>query len=224
MGMKKVIINNEKFELADETPQYGINYNKGYIGFCYDEYSFISKVIAKVTNYCCDTGIKVSHALIVVDDNTCIEADVGQKKVIISSLSKYFDNPEKIISFRKPRDISDNIADKIVQAAVLKVGCPYEFKQIVGHLGKSLPGINQFNKLTHNFIVDIISKIKDNPDEFICSELAAYCLKYPQDWKYHNKGILSRITNRINPQELFEDNVIFKDWKFEKIKEPNPNV
>lgn len=168
-----------------------------------------------MTQYCCYTGIKISHALIVIDENTCVEADANERKVIKSPLSKYFNNQNKIISFRKPRDLSDEIANVISETAISKIGCPYEFKQIVSHINHSLPFIHQFNKLSHNFVVDIISRVIDNPDKFICSELAAFCLKSAKDWKYHDKGILSRLTCRVNPQELFEDRVIFKDWLFD---------
>lgn len=112
-------------------------------------------------------------------------------------------------------------ASEIAALARSKIGCGYEYAQIVGHLGKSLPGIKQFNKLTHNFIVDIISCLIDNKDKFICSELAAYSLKHARSWEYRNKGILSMLTTRVNPQELFEDRVIFSDWTVNKIPSDN---
>lgn len=224
MGMKKVIINNNKFELEDMIPEYNVNYGIGYVGFCYDTKSFVSKMIAKLTNYCSDTGIKISHALIVIDENYCIEADAVSKKVIKAPLSKYFNNPDKIISFRKPKEMNVDIARKISETAISKLGCPYEFKQIVSHAKNSLPAIHQFNKITRNFFVNIAAIIFDNPNEFICSELVAFCLKSADSWKYHNKGILSRPTCRVNPQELFEDKTIFKDWIFEEVTVRNSQV
>lgn len=218
MSIKKVIIKNGKYELTSDEPKYGINYGKGYIGFCYDLNSKISKGIAFATRFCRYTGIKVSHALIVIDENLCIEADAAEKKVIVSPLKKYFDNENRIISFRKPKDLTLIAASQIAEAAKSKIGCGYEFLEIAGHVYKAMPLIKQFHKLTNNFFVDMISNKLDNPDKFICSELAAYCLKSATDWQYHNKGILKRKTQRLNPQELFEDRIIFEDWKFEETK------
>lgn len=217
MTMKRVVEINGKYDLIDVKPVYGNNYSKGYIGFCYTPNSFFSKAIATVTKYCNYSGISISHVLIVKNEKTCIEADAKSKKVIEAPLSKYFDNKDNIISFRKPRNITEAVAKEIEYLAESKIGCGYEYAQIAGHLGKSLPGINQFNKLTHNFIVDIISSLIDNKDKFVCSELAAYCLKYAKSFEYRNKGILSRLTTRVNPQELFEDRVIFTDWTIDKI-------
>ncbi len=215
MSMKRVINKEGKYGLIDISPEYEQNYNKGYIGFCYDPTSFVSKAIAKATKYCNYSDIKVSHALIVIDKDTCIEADANSKKVIEAPLSKYFDDKNKMISFRKPREVNEVIANEIVELAKSKIGCAYEYAQIVGHVGKALPGINQFNKATHNVFVDIISCLIDNKDKFICSELAAYSLKHAKSWNYRNKGILSRFSTHVNPQELFEDNIIFEEWDIE---------
>ena len=221
MTMKYVVEKDGKYDLMTVEPSWGNNYKKGYIGFCYYPSSFFSQAIAKVTKYCNYSGINISHVLIVTGENTCIEADAPSRKVIESPLTKYFDDEKRIISFRKPRNLTDIAANEIAALAKSKVGCGYEYAQIVGHLGKSLPGIKQFNKLTHNFFVDIISCLIDNKDKFICSELAAYSLKHARSWEYRNKGILSRLTTRVNPQELFEDRVIFSDWTVNKIPSDN---
>lgn len=217
MTMKFVVEKDGKYDLMEVTPKYGENYKKGYIGFCYYPTSFFSKAIATVTKYCNYSGINISHVLIVTGENKCVEADAASRKVIESPLTKYFDNPERIISFRKPKEMTEQVGNEIAMLAESKLGCGYEYAQIAGHLGKSLPGIKQFNKLTHNFFVDIISCLIDNKDKFICSELAAYSLKHAQSWQYRNKGILSRLTTRVNPQELFEDRVIFTDWTINKV-------
>lgn len=217
MSMKRVINQDGKYGLINTNPEYKKNYNKGYIGFCYDPTSFVSKTIAKATKYCNYSDIKVSHALIVISEDMCIEADANSKQVIEAPLSKYFDDKNKIISFRKPREMNEIIANEIINLAKSKIGCGYEYAQIIGHIGKALPGINQFNKITHNLIVDIISCLVDNKDKFICSELAAYSLKHAKSWAYRNKGILARLTTRVNPQELFEDRTIFQEWDIETV-------
>ena len=79
MTMKRVINQDGKYGLVDITPAYGENYNKGYIGFCYDPRSLVSKAIAKATKYCNYSNIEVSHALIVISEDLCIEADANSK-------------------------------------------------------------------------------------------------------------------------------------------------
>ena len=210
--MKKVIQNNNKYELVDVEPIFGGNYNIGYIGFSYDTESIISKWIAKFTKNFNYSGIKVSHALIVVGENLCVEASASERKVILSPLTKYFNNSNTPISFRKPRDLTIEAAEEIAELAKSKIDCPYEMLQISGHIWKALPFINQFNRFTRNIFIDPISNLVDNKNKFICSELAAYSLKNAKSWKHNHDGILARWTTRLNPQELFEDRKIFSDW------------
>ena len=205
MTMKKVIQNNNKYELVDVEPIFGGNYNIGYIGFSYDTESIISKWIAKFTKNFNYSGIKVSHALIVVGENLCVEASASERKVILSPLTKYFNNSNTPISFRKPRDLTIEAAEEIAELAKSKIDCPYEMLQIPGHIWKALPFINQFNRFTRNIFIDPISNLVDNKNKFICSELAAYSLKNAKSWKHNHEGILARWTTRLNPQELFED-------------------
>lgn len=212
MTMKKVIQNNNKYELVDVEPIFGGNYNIGYIGFSYDTESIISKWIAKFTKNFNYSGIKVSHALIVVGENLCVEASASERKVILSPLTKYFNNSNTPISFRKPRDLTIEAAEEIAELAKSKIDCPYEMLQISGHIWKALPFINQFNRFTRNIFIDPISNLVDNKNKFICSELAAYSLKNAKSWKHNHDGILARWTTRLNPQELFEDRKIFSDW------------
>lgn len=212
MTMKKVIQNNNKYELVDVEPIFGGNYNIGYIGFSYDTESIISKWIVKFTKNFNYSGIKVSHALIVVGENLCVEASASERKVILSPLTKYFNNSNTPISFRKPRDLTIEAAEEIAELAKSKIDCPYEMLQIPGHIWKALPFINQFNRFTRNIFIDPISNLVDNKNKFICSELAAYSLKNAKSWKHNHDGILARWTTRLNPQELFEDRKIFSDW------------
>lgn len=213
MGIKKVILQNEKHTLEDDVPKYGINYGRGYIGFCYDESSWVSKKIARATKFFCYSKIKISHALIVIDENNCIEASAKDNKVVITPLKEYFDNEKKLIIFRKPKNLTIEASSQIVETAKSKLGCGHEKIECLGHLYKGLPFIRQIHKFTNNIIVDKISKRIDNPNQFICSELAAFCLKSATKWQYHDKGILKRETTRVNPQELFEDKIIFENWE-----------
>jgi hypothetical protein len=56
-----------------------------------------------------------------------------------------------------------------------------------------------------------ISKLLNNKERWICSELVAYCLDQPP---YEDKGILKDPWDTISPQELFEDplGALFEPW------------
>ena len=217
MTMKRVINQEGKYSLVDTAPVYEQNYYKGYIGFCYDLKSWVSWCIAKLTKYCCYSNISVSHALIVIDENTCVEADFKSGSVVKSYLSKYFDDNKKTISFRKPRDLNEEIANEIVQYAEAMVGKKYETLEILGHLFKAGYFTRKFNRLTNYKYADKISNFLDNKNKFVCSELATECLKNAKTWAYCDQGILSRKSSRLNPQELFEDRKIFKEWDIESV-------
>jgi hypothetical protein len=58
-------------------------------------------------------------------------------------------------------------------------------------------------------------EVLDCPESFICSELAAYALD--EQPEYRDKGVLAFPNSAINPQNLFEDNVIFEPWKNEIV-------
>jgi hypothetical protein len=212
VGLEKVIIKNKKHKTISDIPQYGKNYDKGWIGFTFDKTSPVSKAIALATKYKNKTGIKISHALVVVGEGQCVEASANNKKVISSDLSKYFDDPNQVIIFQKPKELTVEDAETIAQTAISCIDMPYEFKQLGSHGVCSLPVVRRINEGTFNIIPGLFAMLLDNKNAFICSELAAYSLKSAKSWKYHNKGILRRPTCRFNPQELFEDKTIFEDY------------
>src|SRR5438132_68776 len=55
-----------------------------------------------------------------------------------------------------------------------------------------------------------VNDLMHTQHKWICSELAAYCMEgQPQ---YADKGVLANHVDAIDPQGLFEDNVIFEPW------------
>lgn len=195
-------------------PVYGDNYNKGYIGFTYTKGHVIAEGIAYFTRWARMSDIRVTHALMVTGENSCIEARADTNCVQESKLEDYFKKPKCQIFFREPKDLSDEIANRIVETAKLKVGCKYDHVLISFHI------ITNFivSKLLALVLPVLPEKVKpwlaerfDNPNKWICSELAANVLA--QQPEYQDKVILQRSHATISPQELFEDREIFKPWK-----------
>lgn len=203
---------NVNYAIESKTPQYGVNYNAGYIGFTFNDESFISEGIAYFTRWDRLSNIPVSHALIVVAENTCIEALMGEG-VRINSLDKYFWEKNTHIFFRKPMSITENVTREIVQTAQKEVGATYASGLIVNDMIRSTFLGHLLDELTHDKIFDGLSMVLDKSGSFICSELAAYCLKSAKSWPYNNVGVLSRPASAITPQALFSDSVIFEQWK-----------
>jgi hypothetical protein len=197
-------------ELTSIQPVYGENYDDGYIGFTYYKTNFVCNGIAYFTRWSRMNDIKVSHALVVTGKNECVEATFT-KGVVQSDLAHYFDDPHCQIFFKKPNGLTKAIAENIVKLAKEEVGTEYDTDLIAAqamqgsHIGKLI------NSIFGGFPDRIVSKLLNNDNSWICSELAAYCLDEQPEYK--NKGILSKPNETIDPQELFEDQAIFKRWK-----------
>jgi hypothetical protein len=197
------------FEVISLDPEYGKNYDIGYIGFTYSATNFVSNGIAYFTRWSRMSQIKTCHALLVTGENECIEAHAqgGVKK---TPLSNYFNDVHTQIFFRKPLDLTDAIAKAIVITAQHELGCKYDTKLIASqalsnsHLGKLIK--DTFGGKPE----EIISKLMNNDNRWICSELVAYCLD--EQPLYKGRGILGKPADTIDPQELFEDSIIFQPW------------
>jgi len=189
-------------------PKFGENYDIGYIGFTFCPGDIISEGIAYFSD--AETDIDVSHTLLVTGKNECIEAHI-KNGVVVSTLSKYFNDPDCQIFFRKPVWLTHEIADRMVETAEEQVGCEYDTSLITAQaLQGSFLG-RLINKVFDGSPDKYVSNMLDSDNKWICSELVAYILDSQPE--YRDKGILSKPNSTINPQELFDDTVIFKQWK-----------
>lgn len=207
--MLKVQQKEDSLHIESLNPVYGENYKKGYIGFTYQKTSIVSIGIAYITRWARLSHVKVSHAFVVTNENQCIEA-VGEGVRIID-LNHYFNDPHCQVFFRKPQPYNDDVANRISQAAHEHIGKAYDHSLIPAHffLGSWFGRV--LNRITFGALTFIIMKVANSKDQWICSELAAYCLD--QQPEYHDQGILLAHNETIDPQELFEDNQIFVPWK-----------
>ncbi len=203
----------KQFEINLIEPVYGLNYNKGYIGFTYDSNHPVGRGIAYFTKWYKMSNIHATHVLIVTGKNSCIEADAASNMVEENPLEPYFAPSNRQIFFRKPRDLNDEIADRIVSILKPEVGKKYDYKLILAHgLSGGLPGY-LLNRLSNGRLKKVLCEVLDCPSSYICSELAAYALD--EQPEYRDKGVLALPNSTINPQKLFEDDEIFEPWKSE---------
>lgn len=196
-------------DLVSHAPDYGVNYDAGYVGFTYTQSNILSRGITYFTRWSRLHDIKVSHALVVTGQNECIEAHMegGVKR---TKLDSYFHNEHCQIFFRKPKDLTPELAAAIIKAAEEHLGCAYDIDLIDAQLRvNSLTG--QF--IRHRILPDFEENVcqrRDHLDRWICSELVAHCLNAQP--RYHNQGVLAHSDATIDPQELFEDDLIFEAW------------
>lgn len=212
MTQQTLKIGRNKFETIVQLPEYGVNYDKGYIGFVYNDKSWISEGIVYFTKWDDLYHIPVNHALIVEDKDNCIEA-MMTKGVKRTPLKEYFNDPHTHIFFRKPNELTSDIAAKITGTAAKELGADYANGLIIDAAARGTLLGHIIDDLTHDTLFDFLSQMMCKKGSFICSQLAAYSLKSAKNWKYYDMGVLKRPTTAITPQELFCDNIIFEQWQ-----------
>jgi hypothetical protein len=203
-------LQNKTLGIQSIPPKYGVNYKKGYIGFTYHNNLAICKGIAYFTKWENMSDIYATHALIVTGENSCIEADACQNRVKSAPLQHYFDDPHCQIFFRKPKDLTSEIAEQIIKVLEPKVGKKYDFGLILTQVGAGTILGHILNRLLKGKPEQQITEILNNPEKWICSELVAYGLD--EQPEYRDRGILASPNATITPQELFEDQEIFEPW------------
>lgn len=204
---------NHDWYIESVEPEYGLNYNAGYIGFVFYHDSIASQGMAYFSRWHKLVDIPVSHTLIVTSENTCVEA-MPDQGVVQSRLDKYFNDRNTHIFFRKPKWIDETISKEIIRAAQAEIGAQYCNGLITTDaltctfLGRII------NDMTHNQLFDGLATALEKNGSFICSELAAHCLKSANSWRpFNQEGILARPASAITPQALFCDEKVFEQWK-----------
>lgn len=190
-------------------PKWMENYRPGYIGFTHRSTSTTGKGISWFTRRDRLSEIRAGHCFVVSAEDEAIEARF--EGVTAHPIQERFDDPRCQVFFRKPRGYTDELGWRIVHAASLQVGCPYDFALMAAHavsgsflgrlLNKGMP------------LEDLVCDMADRADRWLCSELVAHALD--QQPEFHDKGVLEQEDHCINPQELFEDDVIFEEWENE---------
>lgn len=195
------------------TPVWNKHYGKGWVGFNHDRTNSFSRGIAWASGWDRTKKFVVSHAFIVTGEDECVEAATG-KGVVVSSLKKqYFDKHERRCIFRKPINLTSDIADAIARDAHSQVGADFNYHAVANlALNDSFAGW-MLNRAFSGQPRDMAARLTSGDNRFVCSELAAWCLKkHPE---YDGCGVLRECHSAIEPQRLFDDDEIFEplvDW------------
>ncbi|HEV7281581.1 MAG TPA: hypothetical protein VGN57_15375 [Pirellulaceae bacterium] len=202
------MIENEQDPIFDKRrPVYGKDYDRGWVGFNHST-SWMSKVIGSDGHYRRKSSIVISHAFIVIGEDLCVEA-AFRKGVLISSMTaQYFERPERYVVFRKPKNLTPELADEICRLARREVGTRFDNGLVVAHTLNDNFIAWIANKLTGGAVEAIAEAQLDQEDAWICSELTAYVLD--QTPQFHGVGNLEQGATMLTPQELFENDEIFE--------------
>lgn len=183
-------------------PKYKDNYDAGYVFFIKNSDSLISRGITFLTSQ--GRGVKVSHCGIVFNQKFVIEADWDG--VVMTPISKYFNNTDIDIFFKKPSNITNT--ERVLFATLAKkhIGRKYDYKLIAGFLLRFLLNIEKLP------IIRMLPSVFDSKSKWICSELVSHCLR--QIGSYQHRSPLSKYhETKINPQMLFDSEELWKPWK-----------
>ena len=204
---------DKSHEITSVLPEFGANYNVGYIGFTYTDNNFISKGIAWFTRW--DKGknpdvpnVPLSHVIVVTGQDTCTEATVPRSKE--TPLQEYFDAPHTHIFFRKPTGWTDDMGTRISWSTLNRMGWTYGYTSIVGHaLANNIFG-KALGWATFGWTTKMFKRAFDRKNQAICSEFAALAMQDQPEFK--GKGVLAKKACEIDPQMLFNDREIFCPW------------
>jgi hypothetical protein len=180
-------------------------YNVGYIGFTHVP-SLLADGICYFERWAQLSDIKVSHALIVTGPDECVEAH--WPRVNRAPLSKYLNDPNTVTVFRKPRGWTEEMGKRIAATAASQIGDKYNVGLIAAQLMANTFIGHYLNKWFDGRPDAWMSARLDRKNQFICSELASWALN--EQPELTGKGILAEGADRISPQELFEDKVVFE--------------
>ena len=202
-------------------PAYGDNYKPGFLGFTQTGSSMLSVGIAHFTRWSRLSDIHVSHVLVVTGKNECVEALAG-KGVVKSPLEDYFNDPKTQIFFRKPRKCTAGIGQRISETALAQAGTKYDSLLLAAQILESSFLRRWMMTHFHEAPGHFIGRLLNRDPRWICSELAAYALDCQPE--YVDKGVLANRSCAIHPQELFEDQEIFANWRTEPEEGPRTPI
>jgi len=183
-------------------------YNVGYVFFTH-AHDALAEGIDFYERWARGKGdLAVHHTGIVASETEVIEAH-WQMGVRRAPLSKYWDDMETMIVFRRPAGWTAELGQRIAASALAMEGRPYDKGLILSQLCANTFIGHCLNKWFKGRPEEWVAKRLDNKQAFICSELSAYALD--EQPEFAGLGILGReMLDCISPQELFEDDKLFE--------------
>ncbi len=195
-------------KIFNTTPAvYGKDYDRGWIGFNHAD-SWFASSIAHIERWKRKSDIIISHVFVCSGDDECVEAAYPKGVVRTKLHDEYWSRPDRYVIFRKPKNLTPELADRIVATAEAELGADFDFNTTANlALQKNFLGwiVNMLTQEAANRAAD---RLIEDDNRWLCSALAAYCLR--EQSEYNGVGILQYRPGMITPQELFEDDELFE--------------
>ena len=196
-------------------PSYETNYGPGWIGFVSRRDNFISEGINWFCRWDEISHVPVSHAINIIGADMTVEALA--QGVTHGSLHPYLNAPDVALLVRKPRLLSPDLAERIVNEAELYLGEPYNYELIAALAAAETYSGHALNILTGGWWAKHLVMLADKDDEWDCSKLAVTTLHQPD--LVPLGGVLTWLPAMVQPIDLFEDTNIFEDGAIELVPE-----
>ena len=181
-------------------------YNTGYVFFAH-AHDVVADGIDFFERFGRARNLPVHHTGIVTGGDDLVEAH-WRNGVQRARLSDYLNSTETLIVFRQPRGWTPELGQRIAQAAQSRVGSPYDKGLILAQLCSNTICGHLLNRWFKGRPEMWMSRLLDQRQAFICSELSAWALN--EQPEFAGRGILGLPLDTISPQELFDD-----PWLFE---------
>jgi hypothetical protein len=168
---------------------------------------FLARAIYHFTRWDRKSGIPVAHVAVIADESTCIEAlTEGLTK---SNLKKYFDNKDFRIFIRRPKGMTEEIADELIKSEEKDLGAKYANALLVVFALRGTSVGHLIDKFTNNKFFDSLSLLVNKSGSLLCGLDAANRLKMHKVASC-SEGVLKNPSAVINPQQLFEAEELFR--------------
>jgi hypothetical protein len=190
-----------------KNPAFGKDFGLGWVGFVHSG-SRLSKGIAYLTRREKQSGVTITHALVVTGPAECVEANLPAG-VVTSDLSKeYLGRDDRTVVFRKPKGLTQATGRRIAERAKAQVGAKFDFGGFAA-TGVADTFVGHFiDVLLDGAPKEKLAGLLHQKGRFVCSDLVAYCLR--QERRYRDVKILAHPPGTLSPQALFEDEELFE--------------
>lgn len=207
--------------VRQQYPQPGINYGPGWVGFVCHRDEFIAAGIDWFERWDTITRLPLgaaSHTFIIGAGGLTVEAFEGG--VFRGSIYDYLNDPDTALLTRCPRNLTPDLARRIVDRAQMHIGEPYNNALIAAHAAANTFAGHLINRLTGGRFENWLCARADRPNTWICSKEVATDLQQPE--LNYPASVLTWPPCTVNPVDLFEDVKVFEPGAIELVLPGHP--
>ena len=198
--------------IQDQSLEWGVNCNVGWIGFISRHNDFIADGINWFSRWDEISKVPVTHTFVITGIDSTVEAFADGVKT--GTLSAYLNDPNVALLVRRPISWTPDMGARIASKAEMHLGEKYNDWLIVADaISNTLVG-HWLDHLFNGAVSQHLTHWADTKNTEICSKLAAIALTQPENQSF---GILANPPASIKPIDLFEDQYVFDAGAYELL-------